>query len=52
MPPVDSVIEVEYLYAFDGGALFQPVYKGPRPDKHNPDAYGSLKFRPETAEGD
>jgi bifunctional non-homologous end joining protein LigD len=37
LPPVDSVIEVEYLYAFRGGALFQPVYKGPRPDKHYPD---------------
>jgi bifunctional non-homologous end joining protein LigD len=52
LPLVDSVIEVEYLYAFRGGALFQPVYKGPRPDKHFPDAYASLKFKPETAEVD
>ena len=52
MPPVDSVIEIEYLYAFRGGALFQPVYKGPRPDKHSPDAYASLKFKPEYAEGE
>jgi hypothetical protein len=42
----------DYLYAFPGGALFQPVYKGPRPDKHYPDAYASLKFKPESAEGD
>jgi len=46
------VIEVEYLYAFRGGAIFQPVYKGLRPDKHFPDAYASLKFKPETAEAD
>jgi bifunctional non-homologous end joining protein LigD len=52
LPPIDSVIEVEYLYAFRGGALFQPVYKGLRPDKHSPDAYASLKFKPETVETD
>jgi bifunctional non-homologous end joining protein LigD len=52
LPPVDSLIEVEYLYAFRGGALFQPVYKGPRSDKHCPDAHASLKFKPETAEAD
>jgi bifunctional non-homologous end joining protein LigD len=52
LPPVGSVIEVEYLYAFHGGALFQPVYKGPRRDLHYPDAYASLKFKPESAEGD
>jgi bifunctional non-homologous end joining protein LigD len=52
LPPVDSVIEVEYLYAFRGGALFQPVYKGPRPDKHSPDVHATLKFKPETAEAD
>ena len=52
LPPIDSVIEVEYLYAFRGGALFQPVYKGLRPDKHSPDAYASLKFKQETAETD
>jgi bifunctional non-homologous end joining protein LigD len=52
MPPVGSVIEVEFLYAYRGGALFQPVYKGPRPDKHLPDVYASLKFKPENAEGE
>ena len=50
LPPVDSVIEVEYLYAFRGGALFQPVYKGPRRDKHDPDTYASLKFKQECAD--
>jgi Reverse transcriptase (RNA-dependent DNA polymerase) len=50
LSPIDSVIEVEYLYAFRGGALFQPVYKGHRPDKHSPDVYATLKFKPGTAE--
>jgi len=52
LPAVGSVVEIEYLYAFAGGALFQPVYKGPRLDKHSPDAYASLKFKPENAEGE
>ncbi|AXC16381.1 ATP-dependent DNA ligase (plasmid) [Acidisarcina polymorpha] len=47
LPPVGSLIEVEYLYAYAAGALFQPVYKGPRFDKHSPDVYASLKFKPE-----
>jgi hypothetical protein len=52
MPSIDTMIEIEYLYAYRGGALFQPVYKGTRPDKHHPDAYASLKFKPENAEGE
>jgi len=52
MPSIDTMIEIEYLYAYRGGALFQPVYKGARPDKHHPDAYASLKFKPENAEGE
>lgn len=32
MPAVGSVIEVKYLYAYKGGAIFQPSYKGPRND--------------------
>jgi bifunctional non-homologous end joining protein LigD len=52
LPPPGSVAEVEYLYAFAGGALFQPVYKGPRPDKHYPDAYTSLKFKQGNSEGE
>jgi bifunctional non-homologous end joining protein LigD len=50
LPPPGSAAEVEYLYAFPGGALFQPVYKGPRPDKHCPDSYTSLKFKQASAE--
>ncbi len=44
-PLAGIVVEVEYLYAFPGGSLFQPVYKGPRSDKHSPDTYNSLKFK-------
>ena len=40
------------LREYRAGALFQPVHKGLRPDKHSPDAYASLKFKPETAETD
>ncbi len=52
IPPTGSVAEVEYLYAFPGGALFQPVYKGSRTDKHSPDGYASLKFKQTSATED
>jgi bifunctional non-homologous end joining protein LigD len=32
LPPVHSVIEVKYLYAFRHGCLYQPRYIGPRDD--------------------
>ena len=32
VPKVGSLIEVQYLYAHKGGAVFQPVYKGERTD--------------------
>lgn len=32
IPPVGSVVEVRYLYAYRGGSLFQPVYLGKRDD--------------------
>ncbi len=32
IPVVDSVIEVRYLYAYEGGSLYQPTYKGVRDD--------------------
>lgn len=32
MPNVGSVVEVEYLYCYEGGSLIQPVFKGPRDD--------------------
>jgi bifunctional non-homologous end joining protein LigD len=32
IPDVGALVEVEYLYAYPKGSLFQPVYKGPRTD--------------------
>jgi bifunctional non-homologous end joining protein LigD len=51
LPPVGSLVEVEYLYAFPSGALFQPVYKGLRTDKRQADPYTSLKFKQQSGDG-
>jgi bifunctional non-homologous end joining protein LigD len=32
LPGVGEVCEIRYLYAYKGGSLYQPVYKGPRTD--------------------
>ena len=32
VPPVDSFVEVRYLYYFPGGSIFQPNYEGPSVD--------------------
>jgi len=32
VPEPGTVVEVGYLYAYRGGSLFQPTYKGPRTD--------------------
>lgn len=32
IPVVGELVDVQYLYAYEGGSLFQPVYKGPRTD--------------------
>ncbi len=32
VPPLNSVIEVRYLYAYQGGSLYQPTYIGVRDD--------------------
>lgn len=32
VPRPSDLVEVEYLYAFVGGSLFQPQYKGVRDD--------------------
>jgi len=45
IPGPGNCAEIEYLYAYPGGALFQPVYKGRRYDKDQPDFYSSLKFK-------
>lgn len=33
IPAAGDLVEVEYLYAYAGGSLFQPVFKGPRNDQ-------------------
>ena len=32
VPATGAVVEIRYLYAYDGGALYQPVYLGTRSD--------------------
>lgn len=52
LPPIDSLVEVRYLYAYPaGGDLFQPVYKGPRPDMIlSACTMTQLKFKPASQE--
>lgn len=46
LPDVGTLVEVEYLYAHKDGALFQPVYKGPRSDLQGKDAHiRQLKYK-------
>ena len=48
IPPVGSVIEVRYLYAFKGGSLFQPIYLGERDDLDTDDCkISQLKYKQE-----
>jgi len=44
VPPVGSVIEVRYLYAFEPATLYQPVYLGVRNDCEVDDA-SSVKLK-------
>lgn len=32
IPAAGDLVEVEYLYAYEGGSLFQPVFRGKRHD--------------------
>jgi bifunctional non-homologous end joining protein LigD len=47
IPSVGDFVEVEYLYAYRGGSLYQPVYKGIRDDKTEADSSESLKYKNE-----
>ena len=38
IPNIGDLVEVQYLYAYRGGAIFQPVYKGRRVDSDLTDA--------------
>ena len=46
VPGKGDVVEVRYLYAYEGGSLYQPTYLGVRDDV-DPDTLDSLKFKNE-----
>lgn len=46
IPKINQLVEIEYLYAYQGGSLFQPIYKGLRNDLEDDAAIMSqLKFK-------
>ena len=48
IPAVGALCETHYLYAYRGGSLYQPVYKGERDDVSDADCgIGQLKFKAE-----
>lgn len=53
IPAVEDLVDVTYLYAFPGGSLFQPQYKGKRDDL-DPGAanMAQLKLKPTTSAGE
>ncbi len=53
IPKAGEIVEVRYLYAYRGGALFQPVYLGARDDiDRDACTLAQLKFKAETADDD
>lgn len=48
MPKAGDIVEVEYLYMYQGGSLYQPQFKGPRTDKTAPDALTAFKIKADT----
>lgn len=51
IPEVDGLVEVRYLYAHDGGSLYQPTLIGPRDDKDEADLRSSLRPAPPEKRG-
>lgn len=45
VPKAGAIVNVEYLYLYDGGSLFQPVYKGERTDQSAPDTLDKFKLK-------
>ena len=46
VPPLGSIIEVRYLYAFQGGSVYQPVFLAVRDDLDAQDCViGQLKYK-------
>ena len=53
LPRAGDVIELRYLYAYLGGAVYQPVYLGKRGDVDASECRASqLKFKPDGGESD
>jgi len=50
-PNVGDVVDVKYLYAYKGGSLYQPAYRGVRGD-HDCDDISTLKFKSEDNDED
>lgn len=51
IPASGEIVEVEYLYAYKGGSLYQPVYRGTRTDLDVTACTKSqLKYKPEGRE--
>lgn len=48
MPKVGDLVEVEYLYLYRNGSLYQPQFKGARSDKSAPDELGTFKLKADT----
>jgi bifunctional non-homologous end joining protein LigD len=44
-PNAGDYCEVVYLYFYEGGSLYQPIYKGVRTDKSEADSINSLKTK-------
>lgn len=52
VPDPGQVIEVRYLYAYNGGSLYQPTYLGPRTDIEPAEcALSQLKYKAELSDG-
>jgi len=48
IPDAGDIVEVEYLYAYRGGSIYQPVYRGKRTDLNlGACKLSQLKFKPE-----
>jgi bifunctional non-homologous end joining protein LigD len=53
VPKQGEIVEVRYLYAYEGGSLYQPVYLGPRDDVDVAACrMDQLKFKPKSVERD
>lgn len=48
IPMAGDILEVKYLYAYEGGSLYQPTYHRPRPDITSADTDSVLKYKPKS----